>query len=426
MPKVLGEPTPRFNMQFAYQEESPVAMAFRYTSRGQRHFLKYSPGLKIARKDWDKKNQFPKRTPANAKMIAKLNKLAEITLQVWRETEGDILPADFRQELNYRFLKHPRPEDRPALTMLEFIDGYIEKQAQRHDRKPPVMLKVWRDNLAAFNQETGRELSFSAIDADWRQSLLDWCFDIRGMSINYVRRGLGFIGQFMAEALEAGLTDNRIAQGKSWKIKGHPTTTIALNEDELQAIADVDLSALPDSYEKARQLFLIGAYTGLRHSDYKRIQRGHVAEDQGRKHIAILTQKTSKPVRIPLHPNLERILERTGYQAPKLSRPKLNECIKEVCRMAGITEMRAAYGSAGGKLAEEFKPKYELVSSHTGRRSFATNALINGWPSPLIRAITGHSSEAQLYNYVDYAAYLAAAQVSQFYKSADERSMKAI
>ncbi len=121
---------------------------------------------------------------------------------------------------------------------------------------------------------------------------------------------------------------------------------IALSREELDAIKKVDLSSYPEGYRKARALFLIGAYTGLQHSDYKRISPQHVIIENGRERIAILAWKTKKFVEIPLHPNLKAILEACHYQAPKLSQQKLNDYIKVVSKLAGITEQRAVYPSA--------------------------------------------------------------------------------
>lgn len=429
MPKILGEPTPRFNLQFANQPESPIVMYFRYSYQGQKYLLKYSPGEKIATKLWDK-NQFPKKHPTTSQLIGRLSQLEALTLDIYRQTGGNITPQDFRQELNHRYLGHPRPEEeKPYLpSFLEFIAQYVEQQKARKDltRGTWKIYNTWKNHLEAFSREEGQELTFEGINADFRQAFLTWCFEGKSHSINYVAKGLEVITQFMAAAQEAGLTQNDYPQKKGWKLKKHPTPTIALSEEQLQAIFKLDLSGYQPGYQKARQLFLIGAYTGLRHSDYKRISRGHISEEQGQKVLSILAWKTKKMVSIPLHPTLEAVLEECNYQAPSLSGQKLNRFIKEVARLAGITEQRAVYPSAGGEVVEEFKSKYELVSSHTARRSFATNALINGWKTHLVMAITGHSTEKQLYGYIDYEMYLATTKISQLYQKENEGRLKAI
>lgn len=428
MPKVLGEPTPRFNLQFPNQKESPIAMLLRYGYRGQKYELKYSPGEKIAAKLWDFESQFPKKNPATSQLIGRLSKLEAATLEIYRETGGNITPQDFRQELNYRYLGHPRPEEEAAkIFFLQFVANYVETQQARKDLAQGTVnvFRTWQHHLEDFSRETGRELTFEGINESFRQAFISWCYETKNHQQNHVAKGLRIIAQFMAAARETGLTDNNFTQKKAWAVKKLPTPTIALSEEELEAIFKLGLPGHPPGYQAARQLFLIGCYTGLRHSDYRRISRGHVTEEQGQKVLSILAWKTKKMVNIPLHPNLEATLEACNYQAPTLSQQKFNRYIKEVARLAGITEQRAVYSSAGGEVVEEFKPKYELISSHTARRTFATVALINGWPSLLVRAITGHASEAQLNAYIDFEAYLASQKIGQFYQKGNERNLKA-
>jgi len=432
MPKRLGEPIPRFNLQHPKAEKSPVTMRLRYPYQGRTVELKYSFGESIATKYWDFKQHFPKKHPSTSKLIGKLTRLEAFALAVWRETKGQISVQDFRQELNHRFLGFPRPEEEPPYrpTFLEFVEEYVRRQKERRDLSHGAwkILNTWKNLLNEFSQSTGYQLTFEGINQDFRQALIAWCFDTKNHSINYLAKGLTTIAQFMAAAQEAGLTDNEFTQRKGWSLKKVPTPTIAFSEDELQAIFDLDLSEHQPGYNKARQLFLIGAYTGLRHSDFHRIQKGHISTEQGRKVLRIMAMKTRKPVAIPLHPNLEAILEECGYQAPDLSHQRLNKYVKEVARLAGLTQKRAVYTSAGGEVVEMFRPVCELVSAHTGRRSFATNALINGWPTHLVRAITGHASEQQLHNYIDYQLYLASTEAGRFFdkQQGREGGLKAV
>jgi integrase len=167
----------------------------------------------------------------------------------------------------------------------------------------------------------------------------------------------------------------------------------------------MDLSANP-RLERTRDLFLIGAFTGMRFSDYSEIRPENIRpiEDGGKTVTCIVktTQKTGRKVFIPMtNPNLIAILERNGMKAPpKISNQKLNDYTKELCQIAGfdspveITEFRA-----GRQSSQVFK-KYELVGTHTARRSFATNALKRGLPINEIMKFTGHTTMASFLKYV--------------------------
>ena len=131
--------------------------------------------------------------------------------------------------------------------------------------------------------------------------------------------------------------------------------------------------------------------------------------------IQITAKKTGKPVIIPLHPNLKAVLEECKYQAPKLSDQKLNDYIKEVAKLAGITEERTIVNSAGGKTKEETEAKYKLISTHTARRTFATISIAKGLSARTVMAITGHSTEQQLNTYIDQSTLHAMEEYLKLY-----------
>ena len=147
---------------------------------------------------------------------------------------------------------------------------------------------------------------------------------------------------------------------------------------------------------KARDMFLIGAFTGLRCSDYSRLHPENIKNGI----IQIRNQKTGVTTSVPVHWIVREIIG-NGYDfAHPLRGQELNDQIKDVARMAGITENVLVSQNRGGKVVEAVFPKYELVSSHTARRSFATNAYKAGIPSIAIMKITGHKRESTFMRYI--------------------------
>jgi integrase len=175
---------------------------------------------------------------------------------------------------------------------------------------------------------------------------------------------------------------------------------VALNEDELKAIENLDCS-LHEKMQKIKDVFLIEIYTGFRISDLYNLKIETI--DYKNEVIKIRDRKTRGIIDIPLTKKLKIIIEKyidTGL--PLISEQKYNEAIKELCRLAGIDTMINITKFYLGSREDEVKPKYELISSHTARRTFITLSLKWGVPHKLIMKITGHKSLRAFEKYIRF------------------------
>jgi integrase len=181
-----------------------------------------------------------------------------------------------------------------------------------------------------------------------------------------------------------------------WKIFTSKGDHIYLNEDELDALLKLDFSS-NEKLDFIRDMFVLSCETGLRRSDFSNISPYAIKE----RTIELKSKKTETFVRIPIHSRLRGILVKHDNQLPHLKNLAVfNVQIKRICKMAGICEMIQQTHRKAGKLSETWTPKYQLVSAHTGRRSFCTNSYLNGMDKDLIMSISGHSSEKMLMLYV--------------------------
>src|SRR5574344_1365351 len=170
---------------------------------------------------------------------------------------------------------------------------------------------------------------------------------------------------------------------------------IYLNYDEIEKIENVDLNP---SLDNARKLFLIGCDTGLRFSDFSRLTIDNIT-DNG-KHIKIKQQKTGGYVTLPLHPYLrDNILPYIDKIKP-ITNQALNRAIKEICRLAGINDPVVREYTKGGRKEKETHEKWEVVKTHTARRSFATNMHNDGISDSDIMKMTGHKTTASFAKYL--------------------------
>lgn len=194
---------------------------------------------------------------------------------------------------------------------------------------------------------------------------------------------------------------------------------VYLSTAELHAIETVELEHA--YHDKVRDQFILLAWTGCRYSDLdkladpKSIERGYFELEQ---------MKTGTKVCIPIFEPVKRIFQKyNGELPPVISNQKFNSFLKEICQIAGITEDTSITHTIAGRRIKEYFPKYELVSAHTARRSFATNMFESGAPALVIMQITGHKTEKAFLSYIktDSETY-ARMLLTQWNKSQQEKT----
>ncbi len=184
------------------------------------------------------------------------------------------------------------------------------------------------------------------------------------------------------------------------RLSAQAMDTLALYDEELVHLAAFEWPGHP-SHLEVRDLFIAGCCTGLRVNRWPQISAANIIILKGQRMLSLFTQKgTRKKVVIPLRPMLERIGERYDWNLPKHSPVMINRYIKEVCQAAGMSdEVELARNVRGRSVLQRYR-KYELITSHTARRSFATNAHAAGIHLDDIQAMTGHSDRKTLLHYI--------------------------
>jgi integrase len=144
------------------------------------------------------------------------------------------------------------------------------------------------------------------------------------------------------------------------------------------------------------------------------LKRDHVKDDEIQKTIV----KTRQFLKVPLNQFAKEILakyrDHPHGPLPKISSQKLNDYIKEACKDADIDTLVMVTNYSGGKLIQETKPKYQLITAHTARKTFATNSLIFGMSETSVKRITGHKKDQSFQRYVNFADQVLKEQVNVF------------
>lgn len=215
---------------------------------------------------------------------------------------------------------------------------------------------------------------------------------------NTIHKNFRFVLMFMNYLEREG-----IVEAVKFKKLNYPkpveTNTILLEKSEVKAL--IDYTPSNARMERIRDLFLVLIFTGLRFSDGIRISGSWVNNG----FLYIHTQKTDEKVSIPIHPALKVLLEKYEYNLSrlKISNQKFNKAVKDLCHDVGIIKEVEIIRYEKGERKYFQIPKYLLIASHTGRRTFITNSILAGIPLSVIQKITGHKKLSTLQKYVDIA-----------------------
>ncbi len=291
-------------------------------------------------------------------------------------------------------------------------------------RYSPGTIKSKKGVLYALKEyEAARHrIRFDKVDMDFYDSLIKWS-ESKGHKINQTGKIIKEIKTVMRYTYEQGLHHNSGWDNKKFAILQEAVTSVYLTNNEL-----IRLKALPltGSEKHYRDFFLVGCYTALRVSDYKRITPQHIKQKDGYKVVEITTQKTKTKVVVPIAEEILSILEDPNFYGRSLIEQKLNKKIKDLCKQAGINEMIEIVRNIKGLQSITKIEKYKLVSSHTGRRTGATNLFNLHKISKDVMLITGHKSEQSFFKYIRTTSEDAAERMAPTILKSGQRLLKVV
>lgn len=301
------------------------------------------------------------------------------------------------------------------VNLFSFIEQFIKNSETKIHRKTgrPVSYKMRReyqvsfDYLKKYAAQTGKPLDFKDIDLDFYDKYTQFLQNKRvseksekKIAVNTIGKKIQTLKIFLNAAQEGGLNTNDKFKSKKFVAISEEAETIYLNESELETLYKYDLSNRP-GLDRTRDLFLVGCWTGCRFSDIPQITPESISDGL----IHMKQRKTGNKVVIPLHPVVTSIINKYGGTLPDpISNQKFNEELKVIAELAGINDITHKAITRGGVRTSKSYKKSLLVTTHTARRSFATNLYKSGFPSLSIMAITGHHTEAAFLKYIKVTA----------------------
>ena len=285
-----------------------------------------------------------------------------------------------------------------SFDLVQFIDHIVNTSTNlRNSTKKNY--KVVKKNVEDYQKKFKGTITPQNADIDFYNSFVKFLTSA-GLSKNTIGTRIKIIKAVLNYANER--IDNVCQDYKkeSFSKPSEETESVYLTQDELNSISN--LKYLPPYLEKVRDMFIIGCDTGLRFSDLSRLTKDNINSDNT---ISIKTQKTGKVVVIPMTPRVKTIFEKYNYVLPdSISNQKYNEYLKDIARRSNLKESISITKTIKGMLVTRTVEKWELVTSHTARRSFATNAFLADVPAIAIMKITGHKTESAFMKYIKMTA----------------------
>jgi len=390
--------------------EKGETVIFARISYGER--LKYYLPEKIKPINWNsathrakESKKFPEYPEFNSR-LDNIEKEIKNAIRKYQNDHSDgTIPSPFllRELLDISIKKRTRGK---SFTFFSYFEDFITRCKEGKHTHPktgkPITqgtiktYEVTKRCLEAYCIARKKQIDFNNIDLHLYTDLTDHLTRVQNQSLNSVGKHIKIIKTVLSDATDRGINQNLAFKSRRFITIKEETEAIYLAEHELLDLQQLDLSGRPN-LERARDLFLIGCYTGLRFSDFSVLKPGQIRDG----FIETKQIKTGEPVVIPVHTVVEEILNKYAGTLPAAySNQKTNEYLKEIGSMVKCLKKKIGIPLKKHMLPGDDVYKYHFITTHTARRSFATNEYLAGTPTITIMAITGHKTEKAFLKYI--------------------------
>lgn len=405
-------------------ENVPIRMRVVYN--GQR--VEFTTGHRIDVAKWDSDKQKVKNGCSNklkqsaSEINTDLLKYHTDIQNIFKEFEvANQIPTT--AELKELFNSRQKVDDKneiseiPEIGFFDYFDEFVKECGKQNTWTESTYEKfaAVKNHLKGFNTL----VDYTAFSEIGLNDYVSYLRDKKEMRNSTIGKQLGFLKWFLRWSLKKGYNNNNAFETFKPKLKNTPKKVIFLTWDELNQLRDFNIPESKQYLERVRDVFLFTCFTGLRYSDVANLRKMDIKAD----HIEITTIKTADSLIIDLNKHSKAILEKykdvafENYKAlPVISNQRMNDYLKELAELAGIDEpIRETYYK-GNERIDIVTPKYALLGTHAGRRTFICNALSLGIPANVVMKWTGHSDYKAMKPYIDVADDIKANAMSKFDK----------
>jgi integrase len=350
-----------------------------------------------------------------------LNKIENHVLNAFNTVSTDEVNKEWLQTQIDYYYNPPQEAEALPTGLLKYFDYFIEAKKNEITIGTQRKYNVTKHLLERYQKTKSTQIKIADVNDKFKIDFENYCLK-NNYALNTISKDLRTIKTVCNHARYNGLSISY--QLDKIKTPQHKTEKIYLTFEELTKIENIDKRRLNDNYDNAKDWLIISAYTGQRISDFMRFDKSMIRHEKNKQgilkpFIEFTQVKTNKVMTVALHPKVIEILEKRNDEFPKpISDTKYNLYIKQVCRIAGITDVikgsrltdinnedKTEKKTKNKDEVKQFRKeigmykKWELVTSHIGRRSFATN-FYGTIPTTYLINVTGHSTEAMFLNYL--------------------------
>ena len=407
-------------------ENVPIRMRVNFASQR----IEFTTGYRIDVAKWDGDKQRVKNgctnklkqsaSEINAALLGYYTELQEI-FKRFEVAEIMPSPAEVKEAFNNRHGQNEKTELASADTsnvpnnFYEAFDDFVRVCGRQNDWTHSTFEKfaAVKNHLKNFRSE----LSFDFFDEEGLTEYVQYLREVREMRNSTIGKQLSFLKWFLRWSFKQGMHSNNAYDTFKPKLKDTQTKIIFLPWEEWNRLREFQIPPTKQALERVRDVFLFQCFTGLRYSDVFNLRRSDIKGD----HIEVTTVKTSDSLIIELNDHSRTILEKyknvefeNDKALPVITNQKMNDYLKELAELAEINEpVRQTYYK-GNERIDEVTPKYALLGTHAGRRTFICNALALGIPPQVVMKWTGHSDYKAMKPYIDIADDIKASAMSKF------------
>lgn len=384
----------------------------RFRLRWSQNIVAFNLGFKIDPSKWSPDTQRckintthgDKSIPASV-INREINRYELITESIFNKlNERGIIPK--KEYIKEEILKEIRGIDPIDKTdnLLEAFDVFTKEMGTENSWTEATYEKfrALKGHIINFDEK----ISFNSLDKSKLTLFVKFLINHEDIKNTTAEKQLSFLKWFLRWAKQKNYQVNDDFEKFKPKLKKTDKKVIFLDWDELMTVYNFNLQNDKKRLEKIKDIFLFSCFTSLRFSDVQFLKKSDIYKD----YMLVTTIKTNDTVKIELNQYSKSILEKYinlningEYVFPEISNQKMNKYLKELIELCGIDKPVTITYYKGNKRFDQIYPKYKLIGTHCGRRTFICNALMLGIPPEIVMKWTGHSSYKSMQPYIDIA-----------------------